>query len=286
MTELQPIQATAPGAASQRVRRAWLWPFCVPQALARGALQGADRIGQVLERRGAWLVLPLLAGTLPFAVAPLAGMQAAHLATALLLVPLLLAAVARDSLKLGAGVLAVAFASHSVVAIGLAARSPELAAAVFPAGEAYWRESHAWIVTGESLEYDLNWWLPAHLQLLGAVWLLSYGSLGLVTLSHGFYQVDLMNVYVGRLAASSYDAGLAVALGWHAWSLCRGIGLLLVTFETVSFSFERFTGRRLSTPPRRRTRWLAGLALLVLDGAMKYTLLEPVRQSLGANLGR
>jgi hypothetical protein len=178
----------------------------------------------------------------------------------------------------------VAFAAHSVLVIGLAALDPVGLAVIFPDGEAYWEQSREWIVSGASREYQPGWWLPAHFQLLAAMAAFTYTSLGLISLWQGFHEVDLMNFYVGALLAHSRHPGVALTVGWHPWSVCRGLGYLVLTFEVASFSLQRLTGVPLSPTGRRWRRWLAGLALLLLDGLLKYTLLEPVRQVLAANL--
>jgi hypothetical protein len=126
--------------------------------------------------------------------------------------------------------------------------------------------------------------LPAHVQLLGGVVLFAYTSLGLVPFWEGFYQVDLMNGYVSQLVLHSHNPWTALGLGWHPWSICRGIGFCVITFEMCSISLGRLTGAPLSTCSRRRARWLAGLGFLLLDTALKYILLEPVRMVLAANL--
>jgi hypothetical protein len=112
----------------------------------------------------------------------------------------------------------------------------------------------------------------------------TYTSLGLIPFWQGLYEVDLMNFYVGRLVAGSQSPALALAVGWHPWSLCRGAGYLVLTYEVASLSLARLVGERLSTPGARRKRWLVGLGLLVLDGGIKFLCLEPVRQVLAGNL--
>ena len=70
--------------------------------------------------------------------------------------------------------------------------------------------------------------------------------------------------------ASLQELAKALAVGWHPWSLCRGLGYGLLTFEVVSYSYQRLTGSTVSTPRRRAWRWALGLALLVLDGMLKW----------------
>ena len=155
---------------------------------------------------------------------------------------------------------------------------------VLSGGEAYWRQSHAWIVTGISPEYDLSFWVPSHFQLLGSMILFTYSSLGFITLCQGAYEVDLMNFYVGQLVAHSHNPWLAVGLGWHTWSVCRGVGYLFLTYEVASLSFEHLTGVRLSSRRRRMARWSAGLSFLLIDGIVKFCFLDTVRRLLASNL--
>src|SRR5262249_54083258 len=127
-------------------------------------------------------------------------------------------------------------------------------------------------------------WVAAQGQLLGGVVLFCYTSLGFLPFWQGLYEVDLMNGYVSQLLVHSHDPWTALALGWHPWSQCRGIGYLFVTFEVTSLSLARLTGVRLSTRARRCRRWLAGLTFLLLDMLLKFYLLDSVRQALAANL--
>src|SRR5262249_25128137 len=132
-------------------------------------------------------------------------------------------------------------------------------------------------LTGENPEYQLSHWVPAQAQLLVAVLLFAYTSFGGVVFWQGLHEVDLMNVYVGSLLRESADPFQAVLLGWHPWSVCRGLGYLLLTFEVASLSLARFTGRPLSSGRRRAWRWGLGLGFLALDGVLKATLMEAVR---------
>ncbi|MGE3806611.1 MAG: hypothetical protein AB7K24_18240 [Gemmataceae bacterium] len=201
-----------------------------------------------------------------------------------MLAPLFIAAVARNSMARGLGVVAAAFLGHSLSMILLAAFAPAYIVDSFPPGFQYWEQSRSWIVTGFSPEYDLSWWLPAHVQLLAGVAVFTYTSLGLLTFWQGLYEVDLMNVYVGHLLAHSHTPWLALACGWHPWSVCRGIGYLVLTFEIASLSLSRLTGVPLATREERGWRWLIGLSFLVADGLIKYFFLDSVRQTLAGNL--
>jgi hypothetical protein len=251
---------------------------------ARRTFLLADRLA---GRMGPWYRWPLAGlaiGAVPLLVDWGTGWPSSRLVGALLLTPLLLAAIARDSLGRGLGLLVAAYLGHSAVAIALVAHDAGRMASVLPGGEGYWQQSQEWIVTGASPEYDLGWWLPAHCQILGVVSVFTYLSLGFVTLWQGFHEVDLMNFYVGQLLVHSRHPGLALAVGWHPWSLCRGVGFLFLTFEVASFSLARLTGVPLSTPAVRRRRWVVGLSFLLLDGVLKFLLLDTVRGVLAANL--
>jgi hypothetical protein len=236
------------------------------------------------ERLGSWpiwILAGILIGVLPFGLELATGVELSRPLTALLLTPLFAAAVARDWTARGLGLVGIAFLTHSVLAICLYSSEPGR----FPAGLAYWEETRGWIDTGISREYDVGWWLPAHFQLLAAIALFSYTSLGLIPFWQGLYEVDLMNCYVGQLLAHASNPALALTVGWHPWSLCRGVGYLFLAFEIASLSLERFSGQRLSSPGRRAARWLTALGFLTADSVLKYFLLEPVRQTLAAALG-
>ena len=265
-------------------RQAWIWPLAVPRRVARRALDWGHRLADVAARRRTWIAWAATAGLAPILVCYGLGLPAQHLLAAALLAPLLLAAVARDNLRLGIGVLAVAFVAHNAATIALAAYDPAGMAEIFPAGADYWERSRHWILTGEKPEYDVRWWLPEHGRLLCGVGVFTYTSLGFLTLWQGFYEVDLMNYYVGQLVVHSRSPWQALLLGWHPWSACRGLGYLLITFEVASLSFSRLTGARLSTAARRGKRWAAGLALLGLDVGIKYCCTDLVRAALYENL--
>jgi hypothetical protein len=269
---------------AEGARPGWLGPLRLPDWMGARVLAAARDLGGRLGPTHRWLLAGVLIGAGPLWLDYRLGWSVNPLVTALLLTPLLLAGAALDSPVRGLGAVAAAFAAHSVVVIALAQADPEGLARVLKEGPSYWERSHAWITTGASREYDVAWWLPAHLQLLAAMVALTYTSLGLLPLWQGLYEVDLMNFYVGRLLAGSESPALSLALGWHPWSLCRAAGYLLLTYEVTSLSLARLAGVRLSSPSARRWRWGVGLAFLMLDAAVKYTCLEGVRQALAGNL--
>jgi hypothetical protein len=263
----------------------WLGPWGLPDAVGRRLLHSAQHLGERLQSWPWWLALGLVLGTVPLLLDFWLGFSSHRLVTGLLVTPLLLAAVARDWQGRGIVLLLVTFAAHNVLTILLAAFYPNGLAPVCPDGAAYWEESRTWILTGESQKYDLGWWLPAHFQWLGVMVVFTYTSLGLVPVWRGLYEVDLMNFYVGRLLAHSDAPAVILALGWHPWSLCRGVGYLFLTYEIASLSLARLTSVSLSSWRRRLGRWLIGLTFLMLDGLLKYLCLEPVRQVLAGHLG-
>ena len=118
-----------------------------------------------------------------------------------------------------------------------------------------------------------------------AVVLFSYTSLGLIPLWQGLYEVDLMNFYVGSLLARAEAPGPGLMLAWHPWSICRGLGYLVLTYELTRLSFARLTGLNPGTAFSIRRRWAVGISFLLLDAVLKYLCLEPVRRILGECLG-
>jgi hypothetical protein len=262
----------------------WLWPIRISPLLRAQLLQRARRLAARIGPWPCWLLAGVLIGGLPLLTEYLIGWPFARLVTAVLLTPILVAAVVEDSLSRALAAMGGAFAAHSLAVILLAANDPEAIQRTLPQAEAYWQESHAWITTGVSKEYDVRWWLPAHGQWFAAVTAFTYLSLGLTTFWQGLFEMDLMNYYVGRLLAHSGNPWLVLALGWHPWSVCRGIGYLFITFEVASLSCERLTATPLSNRKRRLARWLIGLSFLAMDCVLKFTLLEPIRCVLADNI--
>jgi len=230
-----------------------------------------------------WLLAAAAIGVVPVLIASRTGGAWHQLASAFLLFPLFLAAVREDRTVRGLAVVGLCFAAHNAAAIGLSASSAEFGA-LFPDGPEYWAKQQVWITTGTDPEYQVMNWLPAHLQLFAGIVLYCFLSLGFVAFIQGFYEVDLMNFYVGRLIASSDSVAPALLLGWHPWSALRGLCYLLLVWEVASWSLERMTGRTLSTPERRMGRWLAACGFFVADCVVKLAILEPVRRTLADNL--
>lgn len=262
----------------------WIWPLRFSPRLRRRLDRYSRRLGYWLEHPVRVLVICVLIGLLPVGAAVVFRLPIDRPLTAFALTPLLVAAARRDSAALGLGILALAFVAHCAAMICVTAFAPEALAAIFPDGAAYWEESRTWIVTGVNPEYELSSWVPAHFQLAAAGAFLTYTSLGFVLIWEGLFQVDLMNVYVGNLVTQSESVPLALALGWHPWSVLRGVGFLLIGYEVSSWSFERMLGFPLSTRRRRAVRWSVGLGFLILDGVVKYLCLDTVQQILRDNL--
>lgn len=276
------VDLNQPGGAGRRP--AWIWPWRPSATISRRTLNQAQRLADAVGPLPNWLLLGALCGALPLLCGYATQWPDAGLMGSLLIVPVLIAAVSRDRFWHGLAAVGAAFGTHSALAIAIVAHDPDSLVHVLTGGHAYWVQSRQWILTGVSREYELSWWLPAYFQLLSAMVFFTYTSMGLVTLWQGFYEVDLMNFYVGQLVAHSHSPWVAVAVGWHPWSVCRGLGYLLLTYEVVSLSLERLTGTPLSTAARRRLRWGLGLSFLVADGLVKYFFLETVRGVLHTNL--
>ena len=274
----------SPFSSPERTRQRWLWCISPKPRFRAAILRGSERLGVRVGPLPVWIVLGILIGVLPVGFDFLTRWYTHWLLTPLFMQPFLLAAVSRDATLKGLVLLTAVLASHCGASIALAAYYPEIWGDVFPAGAAYWDKSYTWITTGQSEEYQLGWWVPAHVQLAAGMVLLTYLSMGLIPLWQGFHEVGLMNFYVGRLLAHSDNSTLALAVGWHPWSVCRGIGYLFLTYEITSLSFSHFTGKPLSTPQRRKLRWTAAVTFLVLDAVLKFSFLDSVRRVLASNL--
>src|SRR5947207_1867700 len=76
----------------------WIWPLRIPADIARRSLRLAQWLGERMGPWPWWLVAGLFIGASPLLVDYATGWVTCRLISALLLTPLLLAAVARDSL--------------------------------------------------------------------------------------------------------------------------------------------------------------------------------------------
>lgn len=261
----------------------WIWPLRIPAAqrrlIARWSTAGAS-----LTSGYRWLGLAAAAGVLPLLLAYPFGWSGHRFVSALLLFPLFVALVRADRQREGFALVLASYACHSIAAISLTWLDAAGAAPLLADGPAYWEKNYRWIRTGTDPEYQVINWLPAHLQQLAGMAIYGFTSLGLIPLAQGMYEIDLMNFYVGRLLRLSDNPFVALFVGWHFWAILRGVAYTRIVFEVSSLSLSRMTGIELSTRPRRRRRWLVGLACLSLDGLGKLLALEPVRLVLYAHL--
>ncbi|MCO5167530.1 MAG: hypothetical protein M9894_14380 [Planctomycetes bacterium] len=266
-------------------RAAWVWPLRLPRGVGAAAWSFSGLAAPA--HRGAWWVGAAVAvGAAPLLACWAGGGSAAHQpASALLLLPLFLAAVRLERPGRAIGVVALAFAAHCAAAIACAATSPDVAAASLPGGADYWLKQRDWIRTGVDVEYEVATWLPEHVTILLGVGATGYLSLGLFPFLAGFHQADLMNYYVGRLLVESQGAGTALLLGWHPWSVARGLCYTVLAHDLAAASLARLTGRPLpGAAAGRRPRLAAALVLFGLDCGLKLVVSEPVRAALAANL--
>jgi hypothetical protein len=252
--------------------------------LLRGPIVRLVEWAEPFTSGGRWCLAAVAVGVVPLTVAFLGGLPGQQLLSGILLAWLTLACVGRDAWVKGCALIVLAFLAHSATAIALAKEFPEAAAQVMPDGANYWNKQIHWIQTGQDPEYHWQAWVPAHLQLLGGASLFSFSSLGTVTFWQGFHEVDMMNYYDGRLMAASTNPWTTLGLGWHLWSLLRGLGFVFITLEVVSLAVVCFTGLKLSTFRTRVTRWSLGLGFLAADMVAKSLMTEPVRQKLFENL--
>lgn len=262
----------------------WIWPLRFSGRVRRRVDASVCWLDHLIATPVRLLACAILLGSLPALVSVMSGHSLDRPLTTLAMTPLLLAAARRDCMPCGLALLGLVFVAHSATMIGLTALTPDRVASVFPPGQAYWIESRDWILSGVSPEYETSYWLPAHvMQFVGGAFF-TFTSLGGVLIWEGLYQVDLMNVYVGNLVLNSDNPLLALGLGWHPWSVLRGVGFLFVGFEACSYSLERFLGTPFSTRRRRLIRWGFGTGFLALDGAVKFCCLGIIRDTLHSNL--
>lgn len=233
---------------------------------------------------GRWLGLALALGVLPVLLDYALGLRLSHTLTALAAMPLLLASVSRDRAHPALTCVVLTYLFHAITVIALAYHDPERLAVALPDGRDYWLETAHWLRTGEPGVYEAGSWVPYHLGLAAVVPAASYLTLGFLPLVQGLHQTDLMNFYVGQYLAHVERPTPGMLLAWHPWSVCRGVGMVLLVYEFTSLSLARLTGERLSTPGRRGLRLGCGVAFLVLDGVVKWCGTEAVRQVLAAGL--
>lgn len=265
-----------------RVR--WLGPLGLRTHEARALHAWLERAAARLGPAWRWLGAGVLVGTAPFALSWLLGVAAWALPTSLGLAALFVLGAAARRPNTALAAVGLGMFAHCALAIALVATDPAGAAPLLEDGVAYWEKTLRWVQTGESPEYQLWWWVPAHLQLVAVTVVLSYVSLGITTLYEGMYEVGLMNCYVGHLLAEAHDPVTALFVGWHPWSVARGLGFLVLTYELVDLSLSRLLGVPLSTRRARLVRWGVALSFVALDGLLKLFLLEIVRTSIAGAL--
>jgi len=257
--------------------------FPAGRPLGERLFQLAGMARPVMSRR-TWPAVALLAGLVPLAVGYVVGSSLHQIATGILLAPLFWACVCEDRLGRAIAVTGLVLGAHSALAIALSAFDPAGAAAVLPGASDYWDQTRHWVWTGDDPEYQWGTWLPRHLLLFAAAVGCGWATLGLIAFVRGVEQVDLMNFYVGRLAAQSDSPVLAVLCGWHPWSVLRGLAYTVIVFEAASWALSRLTGQPLSSPRRRALRWAFGIGLAVADGLAKLYLAPQIREQLFTNL--
>ncbi len=231
-----------------------------------------------------WLFSSIALGTVPVLAAYSVGSHWHQMISATLLALLVFPSVWQDRWFRGLATVVTTFAVHSAVAIAVTAFDPAGSAPIFPQGPEYWQKQDSWIRTGVDVEYNLVQWLPAHISLLMGTTLLSFTSLGTLTFFHGFHEVDLMNYYNGQLILRSRNPAWALVLGWHIWSILRGMGYTVLSCELISLALQFFSRRQLATARRHSLRIALGIALLVADGIVKATCSEAIRIQLLENL--
>jgi hypothetical protein len=259
----------------------WVGALRPPLRVQRAARDFGARAHEVWVW-GGW-PLAVVAGAAPVALSAWTGGSLHQPLTALLAFGLLIGALGDETPSRAVFVLPVVFVAHSVVAIGLVSCGSSVASC-FPGGPEYWVASESWIRTGIDPEYDPANWIPEHVQLFGVVFVAGYLTLGVIPLAQGLHEVDMMNYYVGRLLAESHGSMSAFALGWHPWSIARGLGYCVLLYELVAWSFGRLSASAASERHPRMGRLGFAVGLLMLDGVMKLLLLEPVRRALHGGL--
>lgn len=252
----------------------------------RGTAYRLASLAAPLCRGARWPLAAVAIGVIPLLASYALAMGGHQVVSACALTFLVLGFAREDAWIRGAAAITLAFLAHSVLAIALTHADPAGAAGVVPGADWYWNKQITWIETGQDPEYALSAWLPAHLQLLGAMGALGVTSFGGAAYYEGFFEVDLMNFYNGRLLDRSASLPLALLLGWHVWSLLRGAGYVFLSFELTSLSLQWISGTRVSNLANRSWRWALGVSFLAADAVTKILLLEPVRQALFNNLIR
>ncbi|MFN0055636.1 MAG: hypothetical protein ACKV0T_26100 [Planctomycetales bacterium] len=256
----------------------------IARPIARAVQQAARLADPCCRSWPRLIVAATLIGALPIGLGALCGSGWHQPLSALPLAAVVWSCARRGDWRQGMASLAVAFLVHSLVALGLASQAPAIAAEIFPDAEAYWQRQQVWIQTGRDPEYELRGWGPAHVQLACGTTLYSFTSLGVVTLAQGFYEVDLMNYYNARLWDQSRSGVRSLFWGWHVWSLLRGLGYVILTYEVVALAVGFFSGERIRGWSDRLRRAAVGAGCLIADAGTKWLMLDVVRRQLFDNL--
>ncbi len=261
----------------------WIPPWR-PTSRLRAAVWSFVTAPEPLVAGRRWIAAAAAVGIVPILLGYAIGHWFHQPLVGLTLWVLVLPCVAADRFLRAAGIVAIVVFSHSAVAIAASSHDPDRAAAALRGADGYWVKTWDWIRHDRDDEYRIETWLPRHAALLGVGTAFGYTSFGAVPFVRGIEEIDLMNHYVGRLLRASERPEIALLCGWHPWSFVRGLAFLCLVFEVASLSLARFTGRTLSTRRRRIARWTAGLALAVLDGAIKVSFAPAIRDALFRNL--
>ncbi|MFO0976157.1 MAG: hypothetical protein U0996_07135 [Planctomycetaceae bacterium] len=231
-----------------------------------------------------WVFFSLFAGFVPCLVAVIFQSTWHQPITAFLLTLLVIPLAGANRWREGLATIVLVFASHSVIAIAAACLDPGYAGPTFPGGPEYWDRQRLWIETGTDEEYRVRDWAPEHALLLAGTTVVSFTSFGGLTFHHGLHEVDLMNFYNGQLISFSKNGFVALALGWHLWSILRGVGYTLLSFQLVALAVQFLAMKLVCSRAEHIRHILYGLAFLLLDAGVKSVMTSWVQQRLLDNL--
>lgn len=231
-----------------------------------------------------WVFLSLFTGVVPCAVAVIFQSTWHQPITAFLLTLLIIPLAGSNRWHAGIATIVLVFASHSAVAITAAGLDPGYAGPTFPGGPQYWDRQRLWIETGTDEEYRVRDWAPEHALLLAGTTVVSFTSFGGLTFHHGLHEVDLMNFYNGQLIRNSSNGFMALALGWHLWSILRGVGYTLLSFQLVALAVQVLAMKSVCPRAEHIRHILYGLAFLLMDAGVKSVMTSWVQQRLLENL--
>jgi hypothetical protein len=159
----------------------------------------------------------------------------------------------------------------AVAAVALCVFFPERASEVVWNGPAYTKEMFDWIATGEGPESDPRRFLPQHLFDTTAFVVLSLATASLTSIFFGTVLLHKMAYYVAQVVRAADGAPLALAIGWHPWSILR-VGCFVALGVILA---EPLLGRLTGKGRRMEggARWVvAAAAGLAADAALKAWL--------------